>query len=321
MGFFSNVFNGIGDFFSDVGEYLYDNIPLVQKATDYITDAFDDPTKSGGLADILSGGAYTANETNRQIAAENIAFQERENQIIREREDNAVQRGAADMKAAGLSQTLAAGSPASTTATTAPHNDYQMQKIDKLGAILNLAKLKQDLKTSNALASKYNAEAEGQNLSNGVFAEGFKNEQDVKKAQVGVYLADASYQKSLTNLNNIKGETYGSYLMAELDNLKTNTKLTNEEIAYKVAQKEHLSNEDKKILQDVLESQSRVANNAHDLKIAERLGLPVGSLPSGLLGGSFSTGIALKGLFSNNSLGFKLPDNISSSTSGGGYVW
>jgi len=39
---------------------------------------------------------------------------------VMEREDNAVQRRAADMQAAGLSKTLAAGSPASATSLSAP---------------------------------------------------------------------------------------------------------------------------------------------------------------------------------------------------------
>lgn len=76
------------------------------------------------------GGLFT-NALNKAIADDNvqllkemndhnIAFQKHENDITRQREDNAVQRAAADMTAAGLSKTLAAGNPASAQALQAP---------------------------------------------------------------------------------------------------------------------------------------------------------------------------------------------------------
>lgn len=56
----------------------------------------------------------------RRMNDDNITFQQEENAITREREDTAVQRRAADLEAAGLSKTLAAGSAASAQGMTAP---------------------------------------------------------------------------------------------------------------------------------------------------------------------------------------------------------
>lgn len=53
----------------------------------------------------------------------NIWFQQRENEITRAREDNAVQRRAADLESAGLSKTLAAGSPAVAAQLRAPQGE------------------------------------------------------------------------------------------------------------------------------------------------------------------------------------------------------
>lgn len=62
------------------------------------------------------------NAANMALNRENIAFQQNENAITRAREDNAVQRRAADLARAGLSKTLAAGSAASANALQAPQN-------------------------------------------------------------------------------------------------------------------------------------------------------------------------------------------------------
>lgn len=78
------------------------------------------------------------NETNLQIAREtnannalinqaNIELQQKENEIARQREDNAVRRRVNDLVGAGLSKTLAAGSPASANAMQAPQATIGMQ--------------------------------------------------------------------------------------------------------------------------------------------------------------------------------------------------
>lgn len=80
----------------------------------------------------------STNQTNRDIAAEtnasnmamnqaNIEMQQKENEINRQREDDAIRRRANDLMGAGLSKTLAAGSPASANAMQAPQNTFAAQ--------------------------------------------------------------------------------------------------------------------------------------------------------------------------------------------------
>lgn len=71
--------------------------------------------------------AKDTNAMNQQINQANIDLQERENEIARQREDNAVRRRVNDLIGAGLSKTLAAGSPASANAMQAPQATIGMQ--------------------------------------------------------------------------------------------------------------------------------------------------------------------------------------------------
>lgn len=88
----------------------------------------------GGVGAIIGAGAQVAQVAqNKRIADQNLGFQ-RENldwqrtaqRTTWDREDNAVQRRADDLEAAGLSKTLAAGSAASASGpirTTAPQKE------------------------------------------------------------------------------------------------------------------------------------------------------------------------------------------------------
>lgn len=104
-------------------------------------------TAIGSVVDFFSNwmtNAYNkrqtklTNEANREIAREtnaanmlmnqqNIDFQQKENEIARAREDDAIRRRANDLMGAGLSKTLAAGSAASANAMQAPQNSIAAQ--------------------------------------------------------------------------------------------------------------------------------------------------------------------------------------------------
>lgn len=101
---------------------------------------------SGGLANLGSAwaslkGVYEnkrVNDLNFQLQKENLAYQKDLQKIMFAREDNAVQRRVNDLRKAGLSPTLAAGSAAgagSVISTSAP------QRLSDLQGYLALAQV------------------------------------------------------------------------------------------------------------------------------------------------------------------------------------
>lgn len=84
----------------------------------------------GILSNLFNAGvnAYSVS-TQKNIADQNLEYQKEFNKQIFEREDNAVQRRAADLEAAGLSKTLAAGDAAKAGGTSsAPSIDNSWAK-------------------------------------------------------------------------------------------------------------------------------------------------------------------------------------------------
>ena len=121
---------------------------------------------AGGLANLGSAwasvkGVYDnkkVNDLNFQLQKENLAYQKGLQDIIFSREDNAVQRRVNDLKEAGLSPTLAAGSAAgagSVVSTKAP------QRVSDLNGYLALAQIG----TMLAQQQKAITEAENARLS------------------------------------------------------------------------------------------------------------------------------------------------------------
>lgn len=191
---------------------------------DFFNNAFN------WIGDTFFGGSYKTNETNKQIAQENIeyqkwaneqniAFTKQENEITRQREDTAVQRAAADMTAAGFSKTLAAGQPASAAALSppqveAPNNSFQMQRnlagLEAMQMMKNLYFDSQSNKRANELndaqVGLIEAQTAKQNLENETFIENFTNEQALKIANTEQSKALKSYYVAQARIGDITGD-------------------------------------------------------------------------------------------------------------------
>lgn len=282
-----------------------------------------------------------ANEANiqlqRDINNQNIAFQQQENDITRMREDNAVQRAAADMTAAGLSKTLAAGNPASAQGLTAPQAESPQVQRAQVQALnnqykyesalqkMNIAQLLQDmsvkdeqLKQSKALNDAniklIEAQAENYNNQNSVFMQNNQNEQLLKLSSIALNNVKADQAKAETELTKIVGEYKAQELQSEIDlkiqqrlyygsQVKLNEKSIEKmsfEIAHIICQYNHLNKETELVLKDIAYKELQIEALGHDLEVAGRFGLPVGSQPNGLFGSALSTGVALKYLISSS---------------------
>lgn len=100
----------------------------------------------GVLPSVVSGGSQLAgavsgirtNDLNYRLQQENLAYQKQLQQTVFNREDNAVQRRVADLKKAGLSPTLAAGSAASAGSVIGTSASQKQSNLENLMAIANV---------------------------------------------------------------------------------------------------------------------------------------------------------------------------------------
>lgn len=151
----------------------------------------------GGLANVGSTIAGTVsniktNKENLALQKENLAYQKDLQNTIFAREDNAVQRRVADLKSAGLSPTLAAGSSAgagSVVSTSAP------QKKSNLESYLALASV------GTALAQQQKAQTEADIARQQLIQD--KMDTDYYKSR-GISPVESrfGYQQLLTNMVN-----------------------------------------------------------------------------------------------------------------------
>lgn len=164
-----------------------------------------------GLGSLVSAGAqwYSAYKNNKNqeeandINLASLDWQKQQWQETKEREDNAVQRRVSDLRAAGLSPTLAAGSAASAgTAPTLPQiapKHYQSGLSAGMNGLVQALRMKQEYDKTQAeidLIEQQERESEG-NLIN--------------------KLAQSDYYQSQTrgsNLSNVQAEFNNGLLNA-----------------------------------------------------------------------------------------------------------
>lgn len=250
-------------------------------------------------------GGLIGNSTNASIAkqniqaiketnSENIAFQKAENELTRQREDNAVLRSAIDMRNAGLSKTLAAGNSASAQSLTAPHSNTPINEFKYESALqkMNIASVLQDMAYKQKQLDIQNKLADSQVDLNE--AQGFKFRQE---ASTGA--SQAKYYDALTAIKETEGlytaqqiETDIQYSIRRIQSIIADTKLTDsqrekviEETAKVIAETNHLGKETEYLVSQMLTEELKRESLQLDIDTADwnlgqykGLGIPTGSL-------------------------------------------
>lgn len=139
--------NPFGDFMKGAGDVISSVLPGAGLITGI----------ASGIGNLIGGNIQQ--DRNFALQGAQLDYQKKMQQTQWEREDNAVQRRVNDLKAAGLSPVLAAGSSAQAGApinVTAPQRQYIPSDTDSLGMTAQMAQIAQ----SKAQAALTAVEAE-----------------------------------------------------------------------------------------------------------------------------------------------------------------
>lgn len=258
----------------------------------------------------LFGNAINANVANQNIEyqktanAQNIAFQKAENEITRQREDNAITRAALDMQRAGLSKTLAAGSPASASALTAPqtqavNNSFKyesaLEKLNLGNLMLEMASKQKQLEMqkdlNDANIANINADTISKQNVNNTFMRKFLSEEAERDAHTHYLYTQRDLAQSQAELNRIEGDFKADKLRAEINRIVADTKLSEGslrklayDVVYQLSNIEHLNSKTKEILQNIAYRELETKALQYNYDYANEHSLPVGS-SGGILGG------------------------------------
>ena len=159
-------------------------------------------------------GAYNqmnTNDLNYKLQKEQYEYQKNLQQIMFGREDNAVQRRVADLKAAGLSPTLAAGSAASAgpvVSTSAPQRNSDLSAYMTLANIGTMLANQQKAQTEADIARQSLAQAKIQTQASALSKELLGNQVELSNLDKKYYLnkgvapieVNQDWQQRLVNL-------------------------------------------------------------------------------------------------------------------------
>lgn len=229
------------------------------------------------------------NEANMAMNRENIAFQQQENALARQREDNAYQRAVIDAQKAGLSPLNV--SQASASAMTAPSNSLPMEAghvdpavndkfsgfaqawLNGLNVYLGLKSQQVDMDYKNAMADNLRADTTSKDIANSY---------DLKSMDDRLATLSASLDEINARIDNIKSGTkhYDADTAKILEELNIARSKLSSEIANLQATTEKLKADTSNVIASTNRTNVQTQMDQHNLEIAKLLGLPTGMIPS-----------------------------------------